>query len=71
MSDSERISQRIKCLEMAASLNAPNYNPATIMQTADRLWAWASEVDEPASKTARNVAKSVARLRASQADETF
>lgn len=69
--DIERIAQRIKCLEMAAGLTAPNYHPPTILQTADKLWAWAAEKPEPQSKTARNVAKGVERLRASQADETF
>ena len=67
----DRIALRLKCLEMAAGLTAPNYNPATIMLTADKLWAWAAEAGEAQSKTGRNVAKSVARLRASQGDETF
>jgi hypothetical protein len=67
----DRIALRLKTLEMAAGLNAPNYDPVQIMATADRLWAWASEAPAPESKTSRNVMKSVGRLRASQGDETF
>jgi len=67
----DRIALRLKTLEMAAGLNAPNYDPGQIMATADRLWAWASEAPSPRSKTEKAVEKSVARLRASQGDETF
>lgn len=69
----DRIALRLKTLEMAAGLNAPNYNPDNIMATADRLWAWASEATATAaeSKTTRNVQKSLARLRASQGGETY
>lgn len=67
----DRIALRLKTLEMAAALNAPSYNPTSIMETADRLWAWAMEAPTPKSKTEKAVEKSLARLRASQGDETF
>lgn len=70
----DRIALRLKTLEMAAALNAPSYNPTSIMATADTLWAWAINVqalEAKESKTTRNVQKSLARLRASQGEETY
>jgi hypothetical protein len=64
----DRIALRLKTLEMAAGLNAPNYDLNRLFETAGRLWAWcADETSAPAkSKTTRAVEASVARLSASQ-----
>lgn len=62
----DRIALRLKTLEMAAGLNAPNYDLNRLFETAGRLWAWCADEAPAKSKTTRAVEASVARLSASQ-----
>lgn len=54
---------RLQVLSLSASLNSPSRSLDTIMETADKAWAWIEGEGKPASKTTMAVARSVARLK--------
>lgn len=67
----EQMEQRLQYLEMAARLNGANKDLDELFKTAERLWAWGTEVPPAKSKVTRSVERSLARLRASQGSETL